>query len=211
MKKRILSIFLSLLFSSLLLFSTSKAEEDKEFSHVKNLMEAIDKGNVQEVRNLLRNNKIANVHMIESDGGEIITPIFQAIQRRNVQICKVLIEEGADINFVAKFYGTPLHYAVIQGAEDIAALLLKHRAEVEKRVEVGMAGEKGFAVTPLHLAVAGGRGKMVKLLIDKGADLNIKTSKGWKCPDGCSLIEIANKISQGRELIPILKKYGAQE
>ena len=62
-------------------------------------------------------------------GGSQNTALHWAIQRNHPDICKVLLESGADPNRMAFGFETPLHLAFKEGHEDIARLLLDYGAE----------------------------------------------------------------------------------
>ncbi len=76
----------------------------------------------------------------------------------------LLIERGAKINAGTAERWTPLHTAVEQGNQKIAAFLLQKKFDVNIRDGVGR--------TPLHKAVLNGHYAVVKLLLDEGADVN---------------------------------------
>ena len=66
---------------------------------------------------------------------------------------------------------TPLHHAVQQGHEEVAKILIKAGANVNKKVSV-------LEWTPLHVAVEYKLVKMVRLLVRNGADINAKDAHG---------------------------------
>jgi ankyrin repeat protein len=83
--------------------------------------------------------------------------------RREVEIARLLIKAGADVNAFDDLHGTPLHAAVGRGQLELAAELLAHGARVNARDQYGQ--------TPLrmvrHSQDANGR-RMAKLLREKG-------------------------------------------
>ena len=66
---------------------------------------------------------------------------------------------------------TPLHHAVQQGHEEVAKILIKAGANVNKTI-----GPERW--TSLHYAVAYKLVEMVRLLVRNGADINAKDIKG---------------------------------
>lgn len=80
-----------------------------------------------------------------------------------VNICKLLIENGADVN-QADFKGnTPLHAAAMRkDREEVASLLIKNGAKVNQR--------KSDGSTPLFVACFKGNTPVAKLLLENGAN-----------------------------------------
>lgn len=89
----------------------------------------------------------------------------------NIEIIKLLIENGADVNQTNEHKSTPLHYAVElknKGTE-IIKLLIDKGADVNAKDSAGN--------TPLHCAVSNSL-ENTKILIDNGADVNAKSRNG---------------------------------
>ena len=66
---------------------------------------------------------------------------------------------------------TPLHTVAWQGQVDIAEILLKAGASINKR-------DLLFGATPLHYAAWAGRRVVASVLIDAGADLHTRDHSG---------------------------------
>ncbi|KAJ5106407.1 hypothetical protein N7456_003082 [Penicillium angulare] len=90
--------------------------------------------------------------------------LWKAVQLKNMAIIKLLIENGADINFESKA-GTLLEDVVQSGDMATLALLLQHGADPNI---INISGE--FA---LMEAISANKGHIVKLLLDSGADPNL--------------------------------------
>jgi len=86
------------------------------------------------------------------------TPLSLAIEARNIPICELLIQSGAQMNGA-------LSQAAYDGAIEIVSLLLKYHADVNETNGSGI---------PLVLASYAGNAEIVKLLISSGANLNAK-------------------------------------
>lgn len=120
----------------------------------------------------------------------LMSPLHVAVRKRDLDLCKLLLEHKADPNLLPDLQkpslarttmpgyptGTPLHDAVVSSLE-ITRLLLDHGADVTVA-----SPDSGFtalhsAVRPSHLVddENGVQGQILKLLLDKGANLEAKT------------------------------------
>ncbi|KAK8220900.1 ankyrin repeat-containing domain protein [Phyllosticta capitalensis] len=107
------------------------------------------------------------------------TALAKASESDNVQIIKLLIERGADVN--SKALGSPLHRTAEFGRKDIAELLIKANAEMNARRENGATRtSRKFSETPLFLAVWFEKIDLVRLFLESGADPNIPREDGEK-------------------------------
>ena len=90
----------------------------------------------------------------------------------NVEIARLLIDSGADINSVSKnkFTATPLQGSVVNKSIEVGRLLLARGANVNPRNDDGG--------NPLHEAAGDGQIEFAKLLLDHGANINAKDDKG---------------------------------
>lgn len=113
-------------------------------------------------------------------GGEYdIIPLLYAVGSKNIEIVKILLNAGADVN--ARFDerdDTPLAYTAEEGLEDIAALLIDHGADVNARLRYIIPGQcrtRHADNTPLMFAAFKNRLGMVRLLVERGADVNARS------------------------------------
>ena len=97
------------------------------------------------------------------------TPLHHAAGYGNLNVFKLLLDNGADVNAKNRRKSTPLHWAIRDEAK--VRLLLEKGAEINARQNDGR--------TPLYLAASLGNGNAVlRLLLDKGADPNLATANG---------------------------------
>ncbi|KAL7768544.1 hypothetical protein ACKLNR_002845 [Fusarium oxysporum f. sp. zingiberi] len=84
-----------------------------------------------------------------------------------LNVARVLIEKGADVNAPGGYWGNALQAASIKGHYEVAKLLLDNGAD---------ANAEGGSIynTILEAASSEGQYEIVKLLLDKGADVNAK-------------------------------------
>jgi ankyrin repeat protein len=137
-----------------------------------------------------------------------MTPLHVAVRKRDLALCKLLLEHKADPNLLPDFLqppglsretmpgrptGTPLHDAVVSSLE-ITRLLLERGADPKVA-----SPQSGF--TPLHSAVRPShlvgdepevQRQILKLLIEKGADLEAKTTGAPQDPSSRNASTLQN-------------------
>jgi len=108
------------------------------------------------------------------------TTLHKAVIRRSLDIVKLLVRNGADVNLRDEEGKTPLHYAIENGEIGTIAFLLASRCEIN-------SWDKEMR-TPLQDAASLGQAEIVKALIESGANVNAKpqasayTRKDGKAP-----------------------------
>jgi ankyrin repeat protein len=93
-----------------------------------------------------------------------------AAENGNVEMLRVLLESGADVqpgNFIQR---TALHIAATNGRLEVCRLLLNWGANVDP---LDWTKE-----TPLHDAARHGHLSILKLLVEMGSDVTIKNGRG---------------------------------
>lgn len=99
-----------------------------------------------------------------------LSPLHQAILRRQTKIVVLLLERGADVQAPDSSGRTPLHLAVERADAAIVKELLRRKADPTKRDRIGW--------TPLHHAAAKNRMEIATLLLDSGMDPNLRSELG---------------------------------
>ncbi|KAL7032252.1 hypothetical protein ACKWTF_007263 [Chironomus riparius] len=92
------------------------------------------------------------------------TPLILATLGGKLEIVKLLIAKGADVNAKKQGGHSSLQYAVSKNHKGIVQYL------IEKGADINILDDR--LDTPLHRAASLGRLDIVKILIDKGANLN---------------------------------------
>ncbi len=145
---------------------------------------AIDEENVSVIKFLLE--KGANP--MQKDWTGRVSINHTVFTKNPEEICKLLIQYGADLEYMGYFGQTPLMHAVKLDEYIPAMTYIQLGANVNAR---GKYGE-----TPLYLAVKKENIPMIKLLIENGADPKAKYN-------GKSLLQYA----QDEELSPMVIDY----
>ena len=87
----------------------------------------------------------------------------------NIELIRLLLDRGVNINAQGGRYGNALQAAVFSGKIDVIQLLLDKGADINAQ-----SGEYGSA---LQAAVVRGNIKVIRLLLDMGADVNTQGGK----------------------------------
>ncbi len=109
------------------------------------------------------------------------TLLITAASKGLVDVCKILIDNGADVNAKDDCGYTPLHEAAYRGHLKVYELLLDNGANINATDKYGR--------TPLYEAASGGHLKVYELLLEKCADKD--TIVNAKDIDGCTFLHDA--------------------
>ncbi|KAJ7166318.1 ankyrin repeat-containing domain protein [Mycena crocata] len=96
-------------------------------------------------------------------------PLYVAAYRGHIEIVRLLLDQGADINGKG-YYGTALQAAAGEGHEAVAKLLTQRGAEITPDAETASTS----CPSPLQAASNGGYVRIVQMLLDAGADVNAR-------------------------------------
>ncbi len=138
--------------------STVFAQDNTDYR----LHQAVKKGDFEKVKSLISE----NTNLINSKDYKEYTPLVWAAFRKEWDILKYLINEGADINLAANDRSTPLHAAVIHDNPDIVKYLFKKGADLKAVTQQGWP--------PLHNVYISAHPEVVKLIITLGAPEDFK-------------------------------------
>jgi ankyrin repeat protein len=103
------------------------------------------------------------------------TPLTHAAGYGHVDVVRVLLEEGANVNRANGTTCTALHQAAWNGHLDVCRLLLDWGAKVD-------AWDK-LRISPLHVAAERVHLTVVKLLVHMGANVSLKDKWGKTASD----------------------------
>lgn len=130
-----------------------------------------------------------------------------AAETENIEILKLLIEQGLDVNIGRKnetiTHVTPIHNAVEKGSIKTVKWLIEHGADIDTGY--------GVHATPLILAAGKGNLEIIKLLLESGADINATYYIG----EGESKIKF-NALKRAEmkghnDVVRFLRNHGATE
>lgn len=99
------------------------------------------------------------------------TPLHLNTYNGNMNILKMLISNGADVNAKTEDGSTPVHYATHEVQIGFLEHLLKNGANVDEKEENGS--------TALHIAAENDYCDFVELLLKYGADIDATDNRGW--------------------------------
>jgi cytochrome c len=152
-----------------------------------NLGDLVKNGDVAAVASALDKGAAIN----EIDG---VTALYIACEAGNLELAKLLIDRGADVNLPVSWQRTPLFAANKGGYADIVKLLLNNGADPNQLAK---------SQTPLHVAAENGCLQCVIHLVDAGADVNALTS------NGSPPIHLA-KLRGHDDIVAYLQSHGAR-
>lgn len=118
------------------------------------------------------------------------TPLMLAAINNQMDLAKVLIIRGADVNQAG---WTPLHYAASKGHVEMMRLLMEHHAYLD--------AESPNGTTPLMMAAHYGSPLATKLLLEEGADPRLKNKLGLSAWD------FANKAPVKPESVQYIQAF----
>lgn len=149
--------FIVLLLSSFLISCTPSYED---------LTVAIETSNVELLREYVEKNIDLN------DNSEGPYPLLLALDKPDIEICKFLIENGADVNIKNKKGKTPLFIAYQNGNLDLIKPLIENGADVNIFV-----GERSDEKLLIFDAIESGDEELAKVVLSGNQNLNVVANK----------------------------------
>ena len=122
-------------------------------------------GRIDIVRFLLDHEHCADVNL---PGHKHFTPLPLACSSADLEISRLLVQHGADVNSRNRNYRTPLMF--VTENLDIARLLIDNGADINSVNDEGQ--------TALHVGARHNRLQIMKFLLESGADFNICDNDG---------------------------------
>eukprot|EP01084_Bolivina_argentea_P010840 20221_1 len=130
--------------------------------------------------------------------------LWQATANGHMEVVRTLTAQTSiDIDCATQWGTTALWIACHRGYDEIAEILLNHKADINKASNSG--------VTPLYIAVFNKHINVIKLLLKHNADVNISKNNGWTpLLVACSAnnVEVIELLLQHNANINLSNKYG---
>jgi len=158
------------------------------------LIAADEAGSVSRVNLLLALGADPNARAKE---GHAVTPLQHAAWAGHVEVARVLLDHGADVNAVDECGKTALHWAAECGHTDVVKLLLDRGADVTVK-------DRDDLSTPMARAAEADHREVVILLLEHGADPNADNDGPIGPP-----LEYAEWFGD-KELAAVLRQHGAK-
>ena len=180
---------------------TQEKAKKKAETFTKFLFDAIGQGAIRDVKFCLQNGANINGSIARGQFGnyrkQLQTPLHTAVSSRNLEIVKILLQNGADVNTTDEDGFTPLHIAAYNGNLQMVKILLQNGSGIFLDIKDNTNGRSA-----LHVAVYDGNLEIVRVLVEKGANINAKDD------DGFSPLHIAVYI-ENLKMLKILIQSGA--
>ena len=138
----------------------------------KNIHKAAKNGDIKLLKKVTKLDAFKKrwVNSKDQDDDEKNTPLHTASQKGHLEIVKILIRLGANVNAKNEEDWTPLNSAAESGEFEVMKYLIEHGAKVNTKNYDGD--------TPLHSAACNGDIGVVKCLIEHGAKIDMKNESG---------------------------------
>jgi ankyrin repeat protein len=135
----------------------------------KKLIQAAKNGNFAECQRLLTQHQM-DVNAKDDDHEIGWSPLLLAARSGHLDLVRLLLKHGAEVNAKSKSEQTPLHGACWNGHASVAKLLCDHGANSNAK--------NRFGQTPLHWAAHYGHADVVRVLLAEGALVKARNEDG---------------------------------
>jgi ankyrin repeat protein len=126
------------------------------------------------------------------------TPLMYAASSRNIEVVRLLLEKGADVNARHSGNGGALMLAAQMGNPGIVKLL------VEKGADVNLRNDYGYTALMYAATAESNDPELIKPLLAGGAEVNLNAD------DGETALTLAGRKGK-TEIVRLLKQAGAKE
>lgn len=147
------------------------------FELSKQLYIATENGDLELVKYLLSKGAHVNIKHVEylsrasfKESEYKETPLHKAVKKNYVELTRLLLDNGADINAKDALDLTPLYIAAINSFSDIENLLISYGADPSITSFDGSSYNRFKLSEQLYLAIKNEDLKLVKSLLDQGAN-----------------------------------------
>ena len=158
---------------------------------------ACKNGQISLIRNLLKDN--VDINALNAKG---LSPLHLAVIEGNIEVTKLLISEGANIEVTdSKWGSSPLLYACQNGRTKIVKLLVEMGADIEAKSDDDTSA--------IHFAAQSGKSDLIDFLLQNGLDINCRKKLFKETPLHFLLDNYMAKIPSLYEKTKLLIERGA--
>ncbi|WP_042348719.1 ankyrin repeat domain-containing protein [Bacillus massiliigorillae] len=195
-----MKFFIGIIVSVFLLLTGCNEREEKNVKQQSDsLIQAIENNDLESVQEILKDSS----YLINESNDKGETPLLIAAHKNNIEVAKLLIEAGADINQQDRIQDSAYLYAGAQGKTEILKYMLEH-AEPNQNIFNRFGGN---ALIPA--AEKGHLNNVKLLLVDGKVDIDHQNNFGYT-----ALIE-AVALTDGTEvyqqIVQELLEYNANK
>ena len=154
---------------------------------------------------LVRFPAIKHPQFVNAIGGSLKFPLFAALCKGHLQVARLLLRHGADLNIQDTSKQTALHKVIGQHdgvSIEAVQLLLDHDADVN--------AQRDDLWTPLQLAVNNGELWVARILLANGANANLQNSDGQAPLHLLSRRQTSKSEVDGSDIAMLLLEHGAK-
>ena len=163
-----------------------------QYTDVSILHNACNVGNINIVT-MLVNHEDIDINIVQTHEKRCPTPIFYAIKFGHINIIKLLLEHGADIDIRNIQGNTVLHQAAMMGNIEIINLLIQNRAHIQAKCNDGL--------TALDYAAWNSDKDLMGVLLRAGA------LKSDKCHIDSDLLADNFPVDYKQDIIELQERY----
>ena len=161
LKRVTLALLFVFIYASLSHSYAPKSSSLSQFSFGSSLIDAADRGDIDNIRELLAKESGINVNQQGAFGA---TALMRSAFRGDTVTIQMLLDAGANVNIRDIGGATALHLAARSGSRNAVELLLEYGAEVND------IDKEGY--TPALRAIQNKRSRVLKVLVKNGANIN---------------------------------------
>ena len=163
--------------------------------------DVIAAGNTDRVVRLIRANP--ELLLEKDDTTTEDFPLHTAAIHGQLEIARMLLDAGAEVDALDSDASTPLHDAALRGHAEVVALLLERGADVHRRDFNGAYS--------LSFAVSGGDTTVIRQVVDAGADFYHRARNGFTLLHFAAmrgLEDLTDQILESGEHVDVRTMYG---
>jgi ankyrin repeat protein len=132
---------------------------------------------------------------------QMITEKDPKIHNKSLQVIRLLLENGANMNASSSFVSTPLHLAISSDRNDLCRLLLES-GPGRSRPDANTPDTRGN--TPLQRIVEGENVQLAKWVLNAGGNVNVKKPENGRMP-----LHTAT-LTGNTDMAKVLLEHGAE-